>query len=280
MAREEKEKKGFFSKLKESLSRTRDNLSGRVDQLVANYEELDDDFYDELLDILILADVGVKTSTMVVDKIKAEAREKKIGDPKQVKQMLIDILVDMMKDTDLRFPSPTVLMVIGVNGVGKTTTIGKLATRFQYIGRKVIICAGDTFRAAAADQLEIWAKRANTMIVRQHEGADPAAVLFDAIQARSWLMRSPGVYQPDISESLSLPSKPGRLAGRPTFISEPYWGRAESETAFVSSDCPLVADAAVLAASILITFCSFDCASGAPFSLCSIISLIPLPDMN
>ena len=166
MAREEKEKKGFFSKLKESLSRTRDNLSGRVDQLVANYEELDDDFYDELLDILILADVGVKTSTMVVDKIKAEAREKKIGDPKQVKQMLIDILVDMMKDTDLRFPSPTVLMVIGVNGVGK-----------------VIICAGDTFRAAAADQLEIWAKRANTMIVRQHEGADPAAVLFDAIQA-------------------------------------------------------------------------------------------------
>ena len=166
MAREEKEKKGFFSKLKESLSRTRDNLSGRVDQLVANYEELDDDFYDELLDILILADVGVKTSTMVVDKIKAEAREKKIGDPKQVKQMLIDILVDMMKDTDLRFPSPTVLMVIGVNGVGKTTTIGKLATRFQYI-----------------DQLEIWAKRANTMIVRQHEGADPAAVLFDAIQA-------------------------------------------------------------------------------------------------
>ncbi len=90
---------------------------------------------------MILADVSVKTSTMVVDKIKAEAREKKIGDPKQVKQMLIDILVDMMKDTDLRFPSPTVLMVIGVNGVGKTTTIGKLATRFQYIGRKVIICA-------------------------------------------------------------------------------------------------------------------------------------------
>ena len=93
-------------------------------------------------------------------------------------------------------------------------------------------------------------------------------------------MRSPGVYQPDISESLSLPSKPGRLAGRPASISEPYWGRAESETAFVSSDCPLVADAAVLAASILITFCSFDCASGAPFSLCSIISLIPFPDMN
>ncbi|MGN1069260.1 MAG: signal recognition particle-docking protein FtsY, partial [Candidatus Fimadaptatus sp.] len=184
MARDEHEKKkGFFSKLKESLTRTRDSLSGRVDQLVAAYEELDDDFYEELTDILILADVGVKTSTMVVDRIKAEAREKKIGDPKQVRQMLKDILVDMMKDTDLRFPSPTVLMVIGVNGVGKTTTIGKLATRFQYIGRKVIICAGDTFRAAAADQLEVWAERAGTMIVRQHEGADPAAVLFDGIQA-------------------------------------------------------------------------------------------------
>ena len=157
MAREEKEKKrGFFSKLKDSLTRTRDNISGKVDQLVATYEELDDDFYDELTDILILADVGVKTSTLVVDRLKAEAREKKIGDPKQVKQMLKDILIDMMKDTDLRFPSPTVLMVIGVNGVGKTTTIGKLAVRFQYIGRKVIICAGDTFRAAAADQLEIW----------------------------------------------------------------------------------------------------------------------------
>ena len=127
--------------------------------------------------------MGVKTSTLVVDRLKAEAREKKIGDPKQVKQMLKDILIDMMKDTDLRFPSPTVLMVIGVNGVGKTTTIGKLAVRFQYIGRKVIICAGDTFRAAAADQLEIWAERANTTIIRQHEGADPAAVLFDAIQA-------------------------------------------------------------------------------------------------
>lgn len=184
MAREEKEKKrGFFSKLKDSLTRTRDNISGKVDQLVATYEELDDDFYDELTDILILADVGVKTSTLVVDRLKAEAREKKIGDPKQVKQMLEDILIDMMKDTDLRFPSPTVLMVIGVNGVGKTTTIGKLAVRFQYIGRKVIICAGDTFRAAAADQLEIWAERANTTIIRQHEGADPAAVLFDAIQA-------------------------------------------------------------------------------------------------
>ena len=101
---------------------------------------------------MILADVGVKTSTMVVDKIKAEAREKKIGDPKQVKQMLIDILVDMMKDTDLRFPSPTVLMVIGVNGVGKTTTIGKLATRFQYIGRSGPARAIPPFRAAAADQ--------------------------------------------------------------------------------------------------------------------------------
>ena len=176
-------KKGFFSRLRETLARTRESLSGRVDELAEVYHELSDEYYEDLLDILIMADVGVKTSEMVVERVKTQARTQRIGDPKKVKQLLIDVLADMMQDTGMRLPAPTVLMIIGVNGVGKTTTIGKLAVRLQTIGRKVIICAGDTFRAAAADQLEIWAKRANTMIVRQHEGADPAAVLFDGIQA-------------------------------------------------------------------------------------------------
>jgi fused signal recognition particle receptor len=174
---------GFFSKLKESLSRTRESLSGRMDELVTAYVELDDDFYEDLTDILIMADVGMKTTELAVNQLRKKCQSEKIGDPKQAREELKKILIDIMGSEPLRLESPMVLLVIGVNGVGKTTSIGKMASRMKTVGRRVVLCAADTFRAAAADQLTIWAERADVPIIKQHEGADPAAVVFDGIQA-------------------------------------------------------------------------------------------------
>lgn len=173
---------GLFDRIKRGLTRTRDNVSSKMDELAVAYKELDDDFYDDLTDILIMADVGMKTSEMAVAKLRAKCQSEKIGDPAKAKGVLKQILVDMMGSEPMRLESPMVLLVIGVNGVGKTTSIGKLAARFKTVGRRVIICAGDTFRAAAADQLTVWAQRADVPIVKQAEGADPAAVVFDGIQ--------------------------------------------------------------------------------------------------
>ena len=151
-----------------------------------NWEKLDDDFFDGLEESLILADVGVGVATESVNSLRNAVFSYDMKDPEQVKAELRKILLQKMSvgsaalDTS---KSPTVILVIGVNGVGKTTSIGKLAKRLKAEGKKVLLCAGDTFRAAAADQLEIWAKRAEVPIVRQHEGADPGAVLFDALQA-------------------------------------------------------------------------------------------------
>ena len=174
---------GLFNKLKESLSRTRESLSGRMDELVTAYVELDEDFYEDLTDILIMADVGMKTTELAVSQLRKKCQTEKIGDPKQAREELKKILVDIMGSEPMRLESPMVLLIIGVNGVGKTTSIGKLASRLRRQGKRVLLCAGDTFRAAAADQLEIWANRAKCELVRQKEGADPGAVLFDAIQA-------------------------------------------------------------------------------------------------
>ena len=174
---------GLFDKLKSKLGRTRANVGERMDELVETYVELNDDFYDELTDILIMADVGMKLSEEVVGQLKEKCRAEKIGNPAKARDELKQILIDKMSAPPLRLTSPMVLLIIGVNGVGKTTSIGKLAKRLKAEGKKVLLCAGDTFRAAAADQLEIWAKRAEVPIVRQHEGADPGAVLFDALQA-------------------------------------------------------------------------------------------------
>ena len=173
---------GLFDKLKSRLTRTRENLSGRMDELVETYVELDDDFYDELTDILIMADVGVKTTELAVNQLREKCRNEKIGNPAKAREALKEILVNIMGSEPMKLASPMVLFVIGVNGVGKTTSIGKLASRLKTVGRRVIICAGDTFRAAAADQLTVWSERAGVPIVKRQEGADPAAVVFDGIQ--------------------------------------------------------------------------------------------------
>ena len=174
---------GLFDKIKAGMRKTREIFTGRMDTLVESYKELDDDFYDELSDILIMADVGMMTTDLAVGRLKERCKAEKIGDPAKAREVLKEILVDILQAEPMKLHSPMVLLIIGVNGVGKTTSIGKLASRMKVMGRRVVICAGDTFRAAAADQLTVWAERANVPIVKQHEGADPAAVVFDGIQS-------------------------------------------------------------------------------------------------
>lgn len=174
---------GLFDKIRNGMKRTREVFSGRVDELVENYKELDDDFYEDLTDILIMADVGMATSELAVSRLREKCTSEKIGDPAKAKGVLKDILADILRAEPMQLKSPMVLLIIGVNGVGKTTSIGKLASRMKAMGRRVVICAGDTFRAAAADQLTVWAERAGVPIVKQKEGADPAAVVFDGVQA-------------------------------------------------------------------------------------------------
>ena len=174
---------GFFDKIKQGMKRTREIFSGRMDELVENYKELDDDFYEDLSDILIMADVGMKTTELAVGRLKEKCKSEKIGDPAKAREALKEILTDILQAEPMKLESPMVLLIIGVNGVGKTTSIGKLASRMKVMGRRVIICAADTFRAAAAEQLTVWAERADVPIIKQKEGADPAAVVFDGIQA-------------------------------------------------------------------------------------------------
>ena len=174
---------GLFDKIKSGMKRTREAFSGRMDELVENYKELDDDFYEDVTDVLIMADVGMATSELAVNRLREKCTTEKIGDPAKAREALKGILVDILKAEPMNLKSPMVLLIIGVNGVGKTTSIGKLASRMKVMGRRVVICAGDTFRAAAADQLTVWAERANVPIVKQKEGADPAAVVFDGVQA-------------------------------------------------------------------------------------------------
>ena len=174
---------GLFDKIKNGMKRTREAFSGRMDELVETYKELDDDFYDDLTDILIMADVGMPTAQLAVGRLREKCTSEKIGNPAKAKEALKEILVDILKAEPMKLTSPMVLLVIGVNGVGKTTSIGKLSSRLKVMGRRVVICAGDTFRAAAADQLTVWAERANVPIVKRTEGADPAAVVFDGVQA-------------------------------------------------------------------------------------------------
>ncbi|CDB29884.1 MAG: signal recognition particle-docking protein FtsY [Oscillospiraceae bacterium] len=177
---------GFFSKIKEGLTKTRKAMAETLGNVFSGFSNLDDDFYDELEECLILADLGVETAGRAVESLRRRVKEEKIREPEEAKAALKDILVEMLDvgDTRLRLDTqPSVVLVIGVNGVGKTTTIGKLAKQLGDQGKRVLMCAGDTFRAAAADQLEIWAGRTGADIVRQHEGADPAAVVYDGIQA-------------------------------------------------------------------------------------------------
>ena len=174
---------GLFDRIKAGLQKTRAVFSGHMDELVENYKKLDDEFFEDLSDILIMADVGMKTTELAVSRLREKCKAEKIGSAEQAREALKVMLADLMRTEPMRLESPMVLLVIGVNGVGKTTTIGKLATRFKTVGRRVIICAADTFRAAAAEQLTVWAERADVPIIKQKEGADPAAVVFDGIQA-------------------------------------------------------------------------------------------------
>ena len=177
---------GFFDKIKAGLAKTRDALSNTLGNVFSGFSQIDDDFFDELEESLILADMGVETATKATDRLRKVIRENHLKTPEEAKEALKQILVDMLQvgqpELDLS-TSPAVVLVIGVNGVGKTTTIGKIATQLTKQGKRVMLVAGDTFRAAAADQLEIWAGRSGASIVRQNEGADPAAVVFDGIQA-------------------------------------------------------------------------------------------------
>ena len=177
---------GFFDKIKAGLTKTREALSGTLGNVFSGFSEIDDDFYDELEESLILADLGVETAVKATDRLRKVIREQHLKTTEDAKNALKEILVDMLNvgDTQLNLSTtPSVILVIGVNGVGKTTTIGKIATRLVNEGKNVLLVAGDTFRAAAADQLEIWAERSGASIVRQQEGADPASVVFNGIQS-------------------------------------------------------------------------------------------------
>ncbi len=172
---------GFFEKIKQGLSRTASSIGS-----VFTASELDDNFYDELEERLILADLGVETTQKAVDGLREKVRAQKLKSAEEARKALREVLCEMLQvgSSALKLDTkPSVILVIGVNGVGKTTTIGKIANQLRMQGKKVLLCAGDTFRAAAADQLEIWAGRAHVDIIRQHEGADPAAVVYDAICA-------------------------------------------------------------------------------------------------
>ena len=177
---------GFFDKIKAGLTKTREALSDTLGSVFSGFSEIDDDFYDELEESLILADLGVDTAVKATDLLRKRIRDQHLKTTEEAKNALKEILVEMLNvgDKELNLSTnPSVILVIGVNGVGKTTTIGKIATRLTREGKNVLLVAGDTFRAAAADQLEIWAQRSGASIVRQQEGADPASVVFNGIQS-------------------------------------------------------------------------------------------------
>lgn len=178
------EKKGFFGRLVAGLTKTRDNIVSGIDSIFSGFSSIDDDFYEEIEEILIMGDLGVKATEEIIENLKAKVKENKIKEPAECKQLLIDSIKEQMRveDTAYRFEEEkSVVLVIGVNGVGKTTTVGKLAGKLKDQGRKVVIAAADTFRAAAGDQLAEWANRAGVEMIGGQEGADPASVVFDAV---------------------------------------------------------------------------------------------------
>lgn len=180
------ENKGFFSRLKNGLDKTRSAIFGKIDAVLTTLGKVDDDLYDELEEALIMSDIGTETSSYIIETLKTKAKEKGIKESIDLKELLREIIAEILsaQDSELHIDAkPAVIMVIGVNGVGKTTSIGKLAHYFKSQGKKVILAAADTFRAAAIDQLEIWGERAGVDVVKHQEGSDPSAVVFDSIQA-------------------------------------------------------------------------------------------------
>ncbi len=173
----------LFSRLREGLFKSRQNLNDRMEELVAEHQVVSEDFFDDLMDVLILSDMGAPCATRAIDALRERVKAQKVKEAAAAKGMLKEILVGMLEVEKPVLHWPMVILVVGVNGVGKTTTIGKLALRFQGLGRTILLCAADTFRAAAAEQLTIWAQRAQCPLVKHQEGADPAGVVFDAVQA-------------------------------------------------------------------------------------------------
>ena len=177
---------GFFEKMKAGLARTRSQMAATINTMIADFTEENEEIYDELEEALILSDAGVETTENIIENLREQVRLRGCRGQEQLHDTLAEILSEAMDagDTSLKLGTvPSVILVVGVNGVGKTTTIGKLASRLTAEGKKVLLCAGDTFRAAAAEQLTVWAERAGCGIVRHEEGSDPAAVVFDSIAA-------------------------------------------------------------------------------------------------
>ena len=180
------EKKGFFSKLKEGLTKTRDNFVAGVDSIFSGFSEIDDDFYEELEEVLIMADIGVNTTEKIIEDLRQKVKEQRIKEISVCRQLLIDTIKEQMRVDEQAYDfaeQTSVVLLIGVNGVGKTTSVGKLAGQFRDRGKKVVLAAADTFRAAAIEQLTEWANRAGVDIISGQEGGDPAAVVYDAVNA-------------------------------------------------------------------------------------------------
>ena len=180
------EKKGFFNKLVSGLTKTRDQFLGGVEEVLKNFKSIDEEFYEELEEALIMADLGVPTTMTIIEDLRVKVKERKLTNTEEVRQLLADELKELMHVDGDAYDftnQKTVILVIGVNGVGKTTSIGKLASQYKADGKKVMLAAADTFRAAAIDQLQEWARRADVPIIAQGENSDPAAVVFDAVQS-------------------------------------------------------------------------------------------------
>ncbi|NMA79444.1 MAG: signal recognition particle-docking protein FtsY [Clostridiales bacterium] len=176
---------GIFNKIKKGILKTKDSMMGQVEHLINSFTKIDEDFFEQLEETLIMSDIGVVTSQDICDELRKKVKSKGIKDGAEIKVMLKSILIDMLGETPEMHLStkPSIILVIGVNGAGKTTTIGKMAYNVVNDGKKVLVAAADTFRAAAIEQLEVWCDRAGAGIVKQHEGADPAAVVFDTLNA-------------------------------------------------------------------------------------------------
>ncbi|WP_352419642.1 signal recognition particle-docking protein FtsY [Proteiniborus sp.] len=187
MDNEDSEKVGFFSRLKSGLSKTRKGITEKVDLILNSYKKVEEELFEDLEEVLITADVGVNTSLAIIEELRQKVKERKVNEVSEVRELLKEVLRDVLtknKTEGLNIePSPAIILVVGVNGVGKTTTIGKLSSRLKSQGKKVLIAAGDTFRAAAIEQLQEWGNRAGVDIISHQEGSDPAAVIYDGIQA-------------------------------------------------------------------------------------------------
>ena len=176
---------GLFKKIKEGLKKTRDSVVSQIDSMLKSFTKIDEELFEELTELLVMGDVGIQTAEQITDELRIRVKKEGIKDPNEITQLLQEVVADMLRgDEELKISTkPSIILVIGVNGVGKTTTIGKLANNLKKQGKSVLLAAADTFRAAAIEQLEIWADRSGCDIVKQNEGSDPAAVIYDAISA-------------------------------------------------------------------------------------------------